>query len=355
MNIAFVSSVRLWGGVKTWMLEFGEELRRLGDGVFYFANEARLIERARAAGFHAERLRFGFDYNPATVLWFRRRFRALGIDLGVMNVQKELRTAGIAARLAGIPVVHRVGLPGDFTTKWDQRFAHRFLVARVLVTSSNMREDILARVPFIRPDKIAYVHNGRRPTAPPRTAPHRPVRFVITSRLERHKGHHDLLAALARVKAAEGPAFRCDVFSEGALRDELAARIVALGLSGEVTLRGFSANLAAELGGYDFGVLTSDYESLANTVLEYLAAALPSVTTNTGGVPEMVRDGHNGYLFAPGDVDALTGHLRRCVTLPDADYARLAANAHRTITEDFDLERQARRLQAFFREVAGRV
>src|SRR3990170_1126059 len=121
MRVAFVNSTRIWSGVKTWMLEFGTELRGLGDEVHYFAGDARFVEELRRRGHHAERLRFGFDYHPATIARFWRAFRRLGMEIACLNIHKELRTAGIAARLLGIPVVHRVGLPGDITGKWDQR------------------------------------------------------------------------------------------------------------------------------------------------------------------------------------------------------------------------------------------
>lgn len=347
MNIAFVNATRLWAGVKVWMLEFAAELTGLGHHVVVYARDERMVEAARAAGVAAEHVpHFGADYSPLAVARFRRAFRRDGIDVAVMNIYKELRTAGIAARLLGIPVVHRVGLVGDIGNKWDRRLAHRRLVERILVTSEALRRDVVAAHPFIADADAVCVHNGRAVTGAPRAAPHRPLRFVITARIEAHKGHLHLLEALARLQG-EGLDFRCAIHGEGGFRETVAARVAALGLGERVSLPGFAPDLSTALGDYDVGLLCSDYESLANTVLEYLAAGLPAVATDSGGVPEMLHEGHNGYLYRYGDVDALAALLARFVRMDDGEYARLSANAVGEIRERFDRRDKARELAAF--------
>ena len=60
------------------------------------------------------------------------------------------------------------------------------------------------------------------------------------------------------------------------------------------------------------GVLSSDFEGMPLAVLEYMAAGLPVVATDVGGLPEIVRHGETGFLVAPRDPAALAeriGHL----------------------------------------------
>ena len=64
----------------------------------------------------------------------------------------------------------------------------------------------------------------------------------------------------------------------------------------------------------DAALLTSAWENLPHTVLEALAVGTPVIATAVGGVPEVVRDGENGLLVAPGDVEALAEAIRRVAT-----------------------------------------
>jgi glycosyltransferase involved in cell wall biosynthesis len=354
MNIAFVNSTRIWSGVKTWMLEFGAELKALGDRPAYFGSDPRFIEEARGVGHPAFLLRFGFDYHPGTIAWFRRRFRELGTELACLNIQKELRTAGIAARLAGIPVVHRVGLASDLSGKWDQRLTHRLVVSRILVPGRTMREQLLVRCPWIRPERITVIPNGKRVNGRPHSARHAPVRFVIASRLDPAKRHEDLLEALGGLTGQVLPDWSLEIYGEGSRREALAAQTRALGLEGRVRFLGFQRDLAARLADYDFGLLTSASEGLPNTVLEYLAAGLPTVATDTGGTAEVLEEGRTGWLYSPGDVTALRECLFSALTVTEARYAECSASAVEVMEREYNPARLAGRLHEFFAEVAAK-
>lgn len=354
MRIAFVNSTRIWSGVKTWMLEFGAELRALGDESFYFASDDRFVEAAQQAGHFAERLRFGFDYHPLTITHFWRAFRRLGIGVACLNIQKELRSAGIAARLLGIPVVHRVGLAGDLNGKWDQRLTHRAVVARILVPSRAMRAEILTRCRFLAPHEVEAISNGKRITGIAKLAKGSPVRFVMASRLDPGKGHEEVLDALAALREAEAPAGELAIFGDGARAEPLRQQAERLGLGGRVRFLGFRRDLPSNLPSYDFGLLASHQEGLPNTALEFLAAGLPVVATDTGGTSEPVRPGRNGWLYRPGDRAALRALIARCLSLPDVDYAALSRGAIDTMREEFDPAVLARRLHDFFAETAGK-
>ena len=59
----------------------------------------------------------------------------------------------------------------------------------------------------------------------------------------------------------------------------------------------------------DASVLSSSWENFPHTVVEALAVGTPVLATATGGVAEIVEDGVNGLLVAPGDTDSLTGAI----------------------------------------------
>lgn len=353
MNIVFVTSSKIWSGVKTWMLEFGVALCRRGHAVHVAAHDERFLAECWDRGLAVHPARFGPDYNPAAIFRFLRLLRETGAEIACMNLNKDLRTAGIAARLLGIPVVHRVGLPGDLSAKWDARLAQRWLVDGVLVTSHWLRASLLERHPFLRFERVHVVYNGkagaRRPA--PRLR-HRHARFVAASRLAPDKNHLDLLEACARLRAAGAPEFTCDIFGEGPMEPELRAAIARLNLSGVVRLNGFSARLTPLLPAYDFGVLPSRREALSNTLLEFQAAGLPVIATRVGATPEVVRPGENGLLYEPGDTAALAGHMQTCLAMDATAYTAMAEAAQRTVRQRFQIERLAVQLEAYFQVLA---
>ena len=76
----------------------------------------------------------------------------------------------------------------------------------------------------------------------------------------------------------------------------------------------------------DASLLSSSWENFPHTVVEALAVGTPVIATRTGGVAEVIRDGENGLIVEPGDIDALTEAITRYFA--DAGLqARLRANA----------------------------
>lgn len=64
-------------------------------------------------------------------------------------------------------------------------------------------------------------------------------------------------------------------------------------------------------------VLPSRCEGMGRVLLEAMAAGVPVIGSNVGGIPSLVRDGENGFLFLNGDVDALERRLRQLLSDPD--------------------------------------
>ena len=73
-------------------------------------------------------------------------------------------------------------------------------------------------------------------------------------------------------------------------------------LTGEALSRAYAAA--------DVFVMPSESETLGFVVLEAMASQVPPVGARAGGIPNLVRDGENGYLFTPGDVDEFTARVR---------------------------------------------
>jgi glycosyltransferase involved in cell wall biosynthesis len=102
-------------------------------------------------------------------------------------------------------------------------------------------------------------------------------------------------------------------------------------LHSTVILTGFRADAQRIISAFDVFALPSIHEGLSIALIEALSLAKPIVASRAGGVPEVVRDGEQGFLVEPGDADALA---KRIITL-------LLDDALRTRMGDASLRRAA--------------
>lgn len=156
------------------------------------------------------------------------------------------------------------------------------------------------------------------------------TRLVAVGRLVHQKGFDLLLQAFARI-APLHPQWTLTIWGEGDQRPALEASIADLGLAGRVRLPGVTERPGQWVEAADVFVLSSRYESFGNVITEAMAAGLPVVAFDCPWGPgDIVRDGEDGLLVTPEDVDALAAAMRRLIV--DADLReRLGAAAGRNV------------------------
>jgi glycosyltransferase involved in cell wall biosynthesis len=156
-------------------------------------------------------------------------------------------------------------------------------------------------------------------------------------RLEPVKDHATLLQAFRRVREAH-PGAALVVAGDGPLREPLEAQARALGLAGSVTFLGRRSDVADWLGGLDVFVLSSVSEGLPLTVLEAMAAGVPVVSTDVGGIQEIIRAPGEGRLVAPRSPDSMAEAV--LALLADEAARRAIGRAGRErVRAAFDLQR----------------
>ncbi len=104
---------------------------------------------------------------------------------------------------------------------------------------------------------------------------------------------------------------------DGELYDDLNQSIIAADLQDNVELLGARNDVAAILQTFDVFVLPSLAEGIPLTILEAMATALPVITTNVGGNPELITENSNGFLIEPKDIDVLVRQLKYYYDFPE--------------------------------------
>ncbi|HVU50533.1 MAG TPA: N-acetyl-alpha-D-glucosaminyl L-malate synthase BshA [Polyangia bacterium] len=162
----------------------------------------------------------------------------------------------------------------------------------------------------------------------------------------------DVVRIFARVRA--GRAVRLRLIGDGPERAAVEALARELGVAGDVELVGEREDLPALLAGAAAFLLPSETESFGLAALEALAAGVPVVASRVGGLPEVVRDGEDGFLHAVGEVAAMAASAARL--LDDAALrARLGAAARARAVAHFRAEPAVDRYEAVYARVLGRA
>ncbi len=280
-----------------------------------------------------------------------RRLAAAGVDLIHFL---DARESFFWRRRQGVPVVgtiHDCYLAEAATglrywraryADWLPRYAyHR--VARVLERRALGRLDALAansdyvreavarsyRLPAERLRTIYYGFVFPWASPPASDTCRRPEILFVGANLQR-KGLPALLRAVAALRTAV-PGLRVHVVGDHPVRPQMEALARTLGVAGLVTFHGFLPHeaLAPLYRTARVLALPSEVEGFGITLLEAMHSGMPVIASAHGGSPELVRDGWNGYLVAPGDVDALATRLRTLLT-DDPVWTELAGHGRET-------------------------
>ena len=137
---------------------------------------------------------------------------------------------------------------------------------------------------------------------------------------------------------------------DGALRSDVEEAIARSGLTGTVHLLGWREDVAEVLAGMDLFVLTSVFEGLPRAVLQAMAASVPVVATDTGGVKEVVIDGETGILVPPAQPSRAAAAIVALAADAPARQ-RLAAAAKARLGDAFDIALMVRRVEALYDEL----
>ncbi|MEP6893106.1 MAG: glycosyltransferase family 4 protein [Gaiellaceae bacterium] len=237
-------------------------------------------------------------------------------------------------------------------------------VTTVLVAVSPEVRDDLVGLGIAPAEKFAVVRLGieleqRVATSVPRDEVRRqlgipPNRFVVgwVGRMTGVKQTQDLLAALTELRAG-GVDAGLLVVGDGPDRVGFEQRAHDLDLVRHCLFLGYQDDVAPWYAAMDAVALPSGNEGTPVTVIEALAAGKPVVAYEVGGVPDVVRDGVDGFLVAPGSTSGLAERLAQLAADPDLG-RRLGAAGRKRVLERYGVGRLLDDIDRLYRETMER-
>lgn len=149
---------------------------------------------------------------------------------------------------------------------------------------------------------------GSGPALRARIAPKNEVVVGVIGRMSPEKGQAFLLSAYAGSRNTLPP-LKLVFVGDGPLRPHMQDMASSLGLDDSVVFEGHTASVRDYFSALDMLVLPSLNEGLPNVVLEAMAYDVPVLASAVGGVPDLIKDGVNGWLYPAGDIAALRDKL----------------------------------------------
>jgi len=346
------------GGAQQGLQELLPALGEHGwSAVVGIPGEGELFARVRELGFAAERIHCGPYGSGDKSIADAGRFAA-GTPLLASQIRRLAAESGAqvvfvngprllpAVALAGVrvPVVfhsHSYLFPGMVRRLAGMAFARcrAWLIASCRFVAEPWK-------PFVPADRQVVIYNGVAGPAEPRRPHAGPMTVACLGRIAPEKGQREFVAAAALIRAAL-PACRFAIYG-AALFGEAGARLYdaevrAAGTREGVEFRGWITGIQAALAGIDLLLVPSAaHEATTRVILEAHAAGVPVIAFRSGGIPEVVEHGRDGWL-----ADSTGEMARLAIELLGWDQSSreaISRNARESWERRFTLERYRRQV-----------
>ena len=369
MRICFIEDTHLHGGTQIWVAEATRAFLGRGENVTVLApTDSWVAQQCAAAG--ARVVTYDWDEvvkeDDRNIEIWTGALRDCDVALCTVHPPRHgFHCSVFAARCIkqGDLKTHLIPKTGTIVPEYKREF---------YLPDESIRSSVIAIADFTRrylitayniPEgKVALVYQGTdvrrfQPTEAgrreallryPLSDTAEPVLGSIGS-FEHRKGQPVLFEAVSKLVSDALPNLHLMLVGDGPDEEMLKDKVKRMGLENNITFFPFTSEPDLVFERIDITVLSSLYkEGLPNVLLESMSMHVPVVSSNLGGVPEVVFDGLTGYMVEPGDSDELANAIRELWS--DAGrYQEMSQNARALMDERFDKEIQFDRFLEYFR------
>lgn len=326
----------------------------------------RWCENFSKEGVKVIRMKVKSKHDPKHFFQLNKIIGAEKIDILHAHIWNpaSCRFAFAAAGRAKIPVVATEHDP--FKLSFLKDLFKKYSLKRVskIVTVSENNKKILSELYPKEKAKISVIHNGidttwwqsqllrftdldrRKIKEELFLARENTLIIISIAELHERKGLKYLIEAIPQV-AAKFPNIKLVIVGEGPERTELEKLIKKLGIENHATLTGRQKEIPKLLKSSDIFVLPSRREAFGFVLLEAMITGLPVIASNTGGIPEIIKDSKTGLLVKPENSAEIAAALIDLISHPEKR-EKLAATAHKLLHEKFTAQKMAKEYEKIY-------
>ena len=297
-----------------------------------------------------------YDARAVNLLYYI--FRAEKPD--IVHTHASL-SARLAAKRAGARIINTKHCI-DSRITGIRRFAGALINDRysdgIIAVSEAVKRNIAEN--GVPDDKISVIYGGIKPVkvlddrekslAREKWGIGEEVVVGIVARLTEVKGHKYFIDA-AEIISRDNDNVRFFIAGIGPKEEELKELIKQKGLTDKVVFTGFVDEIYEVFNIIDINVISSLSEALCLSLIEGMSVGKPSVAADTGGIPEVIKNGYNGFLVPAGDAEGLADAILKLIHDPGLRKA-MGDRGREIMEKSFTAEIMAEKIEELYESVA---
>ncbi len=297
MNLLFVCSAKSWGGNEKWTSMAMQALAK-NHKVFFIGKAPHLLEKF---GTHAGSTTMAFS-SYVDVFTYKKLDSFITknqIELIVSTKKIEYFLCGLLAKKHGIKHLMRLGVNRKMNIPFWHKLTYFKLNDGLIVNSHFIKQD-LCKTSYFDPKRIHVLYNGipgfysnSRPSE--NSNPNAKFVIVSSGRMTTQKGYGLLIDAINQLSAETKEQLEVRIIGEGRNKKDFEIKTLKLGLQNTIFFTGFVNNPLELMLDANLFVLLSEREGISNSLLEAMTHSIPILTTNTGGIGEIITDEISGF------------------------------------------------------------
>lgn len=355
MNYAFYIPTDSFGGLEIQTIKRAIDAKNRNNNVLVICTKGSWVEKfASENQLTIEHIRIGLSYiDIFAAIKLLNLFKKYNIDICVVSSARLLIFAILAKYLSSLKIA--VFFYQQMQSDIKKRdFFHDFIYKRLdgaIVLTELMKKQLnnntllpnekISVIPYgIESDKFLNKNHDKTQC---RIKFDLPVNDLIIGHVARIDSHKDQLTAIRAFLEANIP--NSSLVLAGSNENTeyynlLLHEIQYHPLKNKIIFLPFTENIPELMNSFDIFVMTSTSETFGLVFIEAMAASLPVIGVNSGGVPEIIRPGINGFLIEQYEFKKLSGFLKQL--LEDKElYNKLSLNAQQIVINNYNYNLQA--------------